>query len=367
MASIAQDFPASSSLAGVCTLEGQKQFVRSYLDEVYLWYREIPSIDPVDYTSVSAYLRALLVRTPDIAGLPKDRFSAALTSAGADGLQAAAVDPAARPGATDTGNASVPLVKIVSSPGKRNVGYVLFNDHHEGAQDAIISAFTQLQTANVQDLVLDMRYNRGGYLYIAQTAASMVTSADNAGRTFEQLRYNDKRPEETRAGVFPFLSTLQRQEKIYPRGFAQPQLALQRLYVLTSGLTCSASESIVNGLRGIDVEVILVGSTTCGKPYGFQRKDNCGMALFPIEFQGYNARGFGDYSAGFAPTCAVTDDGVTALGATDEPLLAAALAHADTGACPTTPTKYQLLQQASSSPRANVPLNADSPWYGRLR
>ncbi|MBA3771522.1 MAG: hypothetical protein H0X13_03255 [Ramlibacter sp.] len=334
----------SSSLAGICTPEGQKAFLRSYLDEVYLWYNEIPSINPADYGSVTAYLNALLVRTPDTAGLPKDRFSAVLTVAGANALQAAALsgqrieqarqaDLAPLLGSHLPGG-PVPLSNVVTSPGGRRVGYVLFNDHHEGAQDALITAFDNLRTQAVQDLVLDLRYNSGGFLYVAQAAASMVTGPQNDQRVFEQLRYNDKRQAEARAGVFRITTTVQTAENVYPSGYALPQLSLPRVYVLSSGMTCSASESIVNGLRGIDVQVILVGETTCGKPYGFQRKDNCGLAFFPIEFQGYNAKGFGDYTTGFAPTCSIADDPATALGQPGEPLLDAALAHADTGNCP---------------------------------
>ena len=77
------------------------------------------------------------------------------------------------------------------------------------------------------------------------------------------------------------------------------------MYVLSSNLTCSSSESIINGLRGVDVQVVVVGQTTCGKPYGFHRRDNCGFAYFPIEFKGANAKGFGDYINGFTPTCPV--------------------------------------------------------------
>jgi hypothetical protein len=335
----------SANLAGICSLDGQKAVLRSYLDEVYLWYNEIPAVDASLYSSVPAYMNALLVRTPDAQGLPKDRFSAVLSTEGADALQAAALagqgieqarkaDPTPALLGSHLPGGSVPLTKIVTTSGGRKVGYVLFNDHHEGAQDALISAFENLRGAAVQDVVLDMRYNSGGYLYVAQSAASMVTGPQNDGRIFEQLRYNDKREAESRAGVFRFSTSVQSRESIYPRGYALPQLSLPRVYVLSSGMTCSASESIVNGLRGIDVQVVLVGGTTCGKPYGFQRKDNCGLAFFPIEFQGYNAKNFGDYTTGFTPTCAVADDTSTALGASDEPLLTAALTHADTGACP---------------------------------
>jgi hypothetical protein len=73
------------------------------------------------------------------------------------------------------------------------------------------------------------------------------------------------------------------------------------VFVLTSADTCSASESIVNGLRGAGVTVHLVGSTTCGKPYGFYPQDNCGTTYFAIQFQGVNFLGFGDYADGFTP------------------------------------------------------------------
>jgi len=76
-----------------------------------------------------------------------------------------------------------------------------------------------------------------------------------------------------------------------------------------------------------------VGGTTCGKPYGFRRRDNCELSLFPIEFQGFNAKDYGDFSTGFAPTCPAADDFSTALGNPAEGLLGIALRHIDVGAC----------------------------------
>ena len=61
------------------------------MDEVYLWYNEIPAVDPAKYDNIPAYMNALLVRTPDAAGLPKDRFSAVLTIDEANALQASAL------------------------------------------------------------------------------------------------------------------------------------------------------------------------------------------------------------------------------------------------------------------------------------
>jgi D-serine deaminase-like pyridoxal phosphate-dependent protein len=80
------------------------------------------------------------------------------------------------------------------------------------------------------------------------------------------------------------------------------------LYVLTTGSTCSASESLINGLRGVGVQVHVIGNTTCGKPYGMAREDNCGSAFYPVEFRGENNLGQANFTNGFAPTCTVADD-----------------------------------------------------------
>src|SRR4029078_1056346 len=92
-----------------------------------------------------------------------------------------------------------------------------------------------------------------------------------------------------------------------------PTLDLGRVFVLTSADTCSASEAIINGLRGAGVALQLMGSTTCGKPYGFYPHDNCGTTYFAIQFQGVNFLGFGDYADGFVSPCSVADAFVHAL------------------------------------------------------
>ena len=111
-------------------------------------------------------------------------------------------------------------------------------------------------------------------------------------------------------------------------------------------ITCSASEAIVNSLRGVGVQVIEIGSTTCGKPYGFYPEDNCGTTYFSIEFQGVNDQGFGDYPDGFSPTnatgtvgvklpgCAVGDDFTHALGDPNEGRFAEAVGYLINQSCP---------------------------------
>ena len=110
-------FGASSQFEGSCSLATQKRFVRSYLDEVYLWYDEIPEIDAASYDSVRDYFDALTA-------LPKDQFSAAIPSASADGALAQAAAPA-RSAAVDT----VPVARVDTDPACRRIAYIRFDDH----------------------------------------------------------------------------------------------------------------------------------------------------------------------------------------------------------------------------------------------
>ena len=243
----------------------------------------------------------------------------------------------------------VPVAGTLDTPTGK-VGYLLFNDHIATAEQDLIVAVSSLETAGISDLVLDLRYNGGGYLTIASQLAYMIAGPSRtAGRTFEALRFNAKHPSTnpvTREPLepFPFLNVTAGLSTL--PGVPLPTLDLPRVFVITGPNTCSASESIINSLQGIDVEVIQIGSTTCGKPYGFYPQDNCGTTYFSIQFQGVNAKDFGDYTDGFSPQntqgplgtpvpgCSVADDYTRALGDVTEARLAAALAYRDNQTCP---------------------------------
>lgn len=436
--------PASSTLAQQCaptntlapagnrngSLDTEKRWVRSYMDEAYLWYREVPTVDPAlpQFSNVNnvrlsldAYFDALLTPALTPSNKLKDEFSFTFptaewnarsqggTSAGF-GIEWAAIGrspprnftiayvdpgtPAATAGltrgmrlasingtsvdATDpagialinevlgapragisytlgfTTLAAAPLtvnvtaatvtstpvqnVRVIATP-SGSVGYLTFNDHSAPAEGQLVTAFEQLRAAGVSDLVLDLRYNGGGFIYLAAQVGYMIAgSARTSGRVFERLRYSDKRVADNNNpnNTFPFLSST---VAPFPTsgvtaGRALPQLNLPRVFVLTTGNSCSASESIINGLEGVDLQVIRIGSTTCGKPFGFTARDNCGISYFPIEFQGVNHKGFGEFADGFAPRCTVPDDFSKALGDSTEGMLAAALSFRQSGACP---------------------------------
>jgi hypothetical protein len=239
-------------------------------------------------------------------------------------------------------NAMVQNTQVFDTPTGR-VGYMTFNFHRAPAEEELVDAINTLNAgAGVTDLVLDLRYNSGGFSAIASQLAYMIAgSANTAGINFDLIQFNDKHPVTNPVTGQPLAP-----DPFYdvtlgfslPSGTPLPSLDLSRVFVLTGSGTCSASELIMNGLRGADIEVIQIGSTTCGKPYGFYEQPNCGTSYFPIQFRGVNAKNFGDYTDGFVPSavddgmanvlgCQVADDFSKPLGDPGENRLEVALAY----------------------------------------
>jgi carboxyl-terminal processing protease len=221
----------------------------------------------------------------------------------------------------------VPAATVVTSAGGRKMGYVVVKDMISQAHGPLATAFQNFKSQGVQDVVLDLRYNGGGLVSTAGRVASQAAGGIAGGQAFASLLYNDRQAARNQTFAFENLAS---------------SLAMTRVYVLTGHRTCSASEQVINGLRGVGVDVVAIGDTTCGKPVGFlPADDGCGTTYSAVNFESVNARLEGRYFDGFAPservdgtdTCRVADDFTTPLGAPTEPLLAAARLHADTGAC----------------------------------
>jgi len=238
---------------------------------------------------------------------------------------------------------AVQNTRVIDTPTGR-VGYLTFNTFNSPSEGELIDAINTLNAgAGVDDLVLDLRYNGGGFGFISGELAYMIAGAANtAGKTFDLLQFNDKHPatnpvtgQPLEAEPFPTQTPGSFSEAA---GLPLPTLDLARVFILSGPGTCSASELVINGLRGADVQVILIGSTTCGKPYGFYEEPNCGTSYFPIQFRSVNNKNFGDYSDGFVPSatdddmanvlgCPVADDYTRQLGDVEENRLEVALAY----------------------------------------
>lgn len=265
----------------------------------------------------------------------------------------------------------------------KTVGYVQFNQFISAGQSGLITAFKQFQSAGAEALVLDMRYNGGGLVEMAAQLGYMIAGPSNTDtqtsspKVFSQTIYNDKLSANNRNVTFRNQEinwdTLQYTDTILP------STSLNTVYILSTENTCSASELIINGLRGIDLNVVLIGTPTCGKPYGFSPAPNCGQVYYTIQFTSANAKNFGAYSDGFTPVdaagnsgelgltsnvsgCAVNDDFAHALGDPQEGQLKAALEHIKTGNCPevvqSRPSNYEISDYISVGVALEIPQNS---------
>lgn len=212
----------------------------------------------------------------------------------------------------------VSTASVIDTGNGRRTGYLVLKDFIDQAVPALDAAFASFQSAAIDDLVLDLRYNGGGLVSTASTLASYVAGPARSGQVFARLLYNDKHAGSNQTWQFASLASA---------------LGVRRVFILAGQRTCSASELVINGLRPY-MDVVLVGGTTCGKPVGFLPISQCGTSFNVVNFEGVNSRNEGRYFDGLQPTCAVADDLDHPLGSPDEAQLAAARYYAVNGACP---------------------------------
>ncbi|MBE8718268.1 S41 family peptidase [Cellvibrio polysaccharolyticus] len=423
------------------TLLDEKNFLRSWSHETYLWFGELPDIDPTFGNSAQEYFSWLVTHSLTESGSFRDNFHFSEPTEYAEAWDAgvtysygmklryysvipprayyvAYVEPGSpaanagiirgtkileingydlvheesmegimvlsdglnpiranainhftllEPEATAPRKVTLQSADIAISPvlttkvlenGNDRVGYIVFNSHIQKAQDQWVTAIRQLKQAGVNDVILDLRYNGGGLLSIASQVSYMLAGSNIQSEVFYEQLENSKKPV---LEPFPFLDFGLYGENQY---LDLPTLDLKRVFILSSRETCSASEAIINGLRGADIPVYLIGDTTCGKPYGYYPEPNCGTTYYTIQLAGVNAKGFGEYSDGFSPAtasdgktrvegCFVDDDLNHELGDPKEAILATALAFRATGSCPTV-SSTMLIRKAAPADKGSL-------------
>ena len=238
------------------------------------------------------------------------------------------------------------------------VGYLLYEEFITTGEAALGVAFNSFRSANVRHVILDFRYNGGGSTAQARNIASLVGGSSVAGRVFAQYRYNARKSAENFNQTF--------------RLTGLPATALEgidKVMVITSGSTASASEMVINALRPFK-SVVTVGSTTFGKPFAFLPRSACDIEYNAVNLDVANAVGFAEYSDGFAPACPVADDLTRQLGDPVEGRTAAALAYIATGKCPAlngqAKPPSQAAKQAATSLRIDLGAGEAGPRRARV-
>ena len=389
-----------------CTALGKNLFVRDALSDIYFWYTELPAANPASFDSPEAYLDAVRYRPLDttfsyitsraandaffddsayvgfgfsteLAGrelrilqvFPDSPASDAGLHRGARiiSVDGRSVDELIADGSLDSAFGAaqegvesaiefvlrngerhsarlakrpvtiptVSLTRVYEADGRR-VGYIFFRNFVRPSNDALDAAFAQLTESGIDDLVLDMRYNGGGLVNVARHLASLIGGVRTRGQVFAQYVHNDRnirrnqvlRFEETASGP-----------------------GLERLIVITTRASASASELVINALRPF-IPVVIVGDRTYGKPVGQYQIDFCDKMLAPVAFTLRNANGEGDYFDGLAPDCVAADDAERELGDAAEASLHEAIAFAATGTCTARAPGLQRRVDVRRAPRA---------------
>jgi hypothetical protein len=192
----------------------------------------------------------------------------------------------------------------------------VFEEFRSFSEEELKTAFAFFKTNNVKDLILDMRYNLGGVVSVAQSLASYIGGSGLTGKTFTKLLYNDKN---------------QASNSIYPFKTLQHQLSLPRIAIITSRYTASASELIINGLNPF-MDVVTIGQTTRGKPTGMNIW-YCGKkyVFVPVTFKTVNSLNEGEFYDGFEPSKPALDDIAFDFDNRNEESLSEAIAWLQTG------------------------------------
>ncbi|WP_316824925.1 S41 family peptidase [Pedobacter miscanthi] len=261
--------------------------------------------------------------------------------------------------------------------GTKKVGYIVFNSFTNNASAALNTAFANFATAGVTELVVDLRYNGGGYVSTATQIINLAAPAAQTGNTMFTSYYNNYLQSITtaqrKASVLAHQPLLDDEGKLqtFTNGvnkkyatyadydysptakdnvekFAKSgTLTLSRIYFLVTGSTASASELTINSLKPV-MDVKLIGSTTYGKPVGFFPIRIDKVDMYIPEFETKNQNGVGGYYAGLTVDKSSFEDLTKAFGDETETLLGYALLYARTGSFITTAAKTASLSATST-------------------
>jgi C-terminal processing protease CtpA/Prc len=170
--------------------------------------------------------------------------------------------------------------------GNKIAGYLVFQSFLEPSKAELDEAFTYFKAFNINYLILDLRYNGGGMMSIANHLGNLIGGTKATGQIFEKMQFNAQHEDENTKSQNTFIfSSLSN------------SISPEQVVCITSKGTASASESVINGLKPY-FKVVLIGNDTHGKPVGMSGFQYNQDLLFPITFKVVNSKGEGDYFQG---------------------------------------------------------------------
>lgn len=205
----------------------------------------------------------------------------------------------------------------------KKVGYAIYDQFDDNSD--IRGLVVRMKNAQIDEMILDLRYNPGGYVSTCSELASFIVPQEYLGKLYQQQYYNKtitrEKAKNNNNGV----------DSVYfnsTEWYNKWNLGLDRLIVLTTEYTASASESLIICLRPY-IDVIIVGTQTRGKNVGSYTisSEDYKYCLQPITFKYFNALMQTVPDDGFMPDIMVDDDKRKPRGDIEEALLKAALQY----------------------------------------
>lgn len=148
-------------------------------------------------------------------------------------------------------------------------GYLVYSAFESGFDQELFDVFKEFKNQGIEELILDLRYNGGGDVTSANLISSCIAGDFCIGKTFASYRYNDGRMKalNNQRPIQKFVYSLYDNLNT---SLSDGGLNLRKIYCLVTDDSASASELVINALRGIDIEVVLIGTTTHGKNVGME-------------------------------------------------------------------------------------------------
>jgi C-terminal processing protease CtpA/Prc len=213
--------------------------------------------------------------------------------------------------------------QLIDTLGKK-IGYLVYDQFIDTFYTDLETALASLQSQGITEMVLDLRFNPGGYVTTCSKLASNLAPASAIGEVFILQQWND-----LMTSVIIAQEGANSEYLITKFPPTSVNLDLSRLVVLTSEGTASASEALINGLSPY-MDVITIGATTHGKytgalPIHEDYSDVNKWLIYLVVNKIANADGNTDFVNGFTPDYPIDDNYITPLGDVTEPLLAKAI------------------------------------------
>lgn len=222
------------------------------------------------------------------------------------------------------------ISKVIESDGKK-IGYLYFLDFNSGLASSLSPIFSNFKSEGITDLILDLRYNSGGQVSEAAAICAMIMQNVSFDKPF--IIYKGNKNGGTKTESIGATATFD--HTVNFNLLLQQNLGLNRIYILSTGATASASEVMINNLKPF-IQVIQIGEKTRGKDeasfriYDARSPKLVNWEMHPIVYKLFNAQGAGAYSTGINPDMAVNEMAtlpLLQLGDQADPLIKTAIAR----------------------------------------